>query len=99
MKPARAARLLFQLPQGSRVYRRIEPGNAWGWQEVLLNKIEYAAQVLAWQNANMGKKKSEQSEKPELFRPPFMVKQPKDPEMVVADIEDIRHMLPGMREQ
>lgn len=36
--------------------------------------MNYLLEVVVWQNANMGKKKSKQSKKPEPFIPDFMTK-------------------------
>jgi len=71
VKPARAARLLFQLPRQSRVYCAIQPGNQWGWPEVLLNKISYGLDILAWQNTKDAQKKRP-SKAPKMFIPDFL---------------------------
>lgn len=93
VKPARAARLLFQLPRTCRVFLSIEPANQWGWSEVLLNKIEYALQVLAWQNTNEGVKKVKQTEKPVLFRPDFIKDKAVDSDIERHDTDSIKELL------
>lgn len=93
MKPARAARLLFQLPRSCRIFSIIEPGNQWGWSEVLLNKIEYALQVIAWQNANEGVAKSKQTPQPDIFKPDFIKNKSDDPDVEQYDIDSIKRLL------
>lgn len=93
VKPARAARLLFQLPNTSRVFLAIEPSNQWGWSEVLLNKIEYALQVLQWQNTNEGVKKSKQTERPTPFKPDFIKEKASDSDIERNDTDAIRAIL------
>ncbi len=83
MSPQRASRLLFQLPQDSRIFRALQPANNWGWEEVLLNKANYLLDVLVWQQSNKGVKKTKQTKKPELFKPEFM----KDESQLVAKKE------------
>lgn len=74
MPPARAARLLFQLPTKSRVYSVIDPANQWGWDEILSNKANYLLELLVWQKSNEGLKKSKQTKQPEPFLPDFIKK-------------------------
>lgn len=64
--------MLFQLPRASRLFTVLQPANQWGWSEALINKSNYLLEILAWQNANQGVKKSKQTAKPELFIPEFM---------------------------
>jgi hypothetical protein len=54
------------------VFSKIEPSSQWGWSELLTNKANYLLEVLIWQNANMGAKKSKWTKKPEPFIPEFM---------------------------
>lgn len=55
-------------------------------------------EILAWQNGNEGKKRSEQTEKPTLFIPDFM-QEPKevDPDIAIYDTDDIRAILAQKR--
>lgn len=69
------------------------PQNKWGWQEVLLNKANYLLEVLAWQKANEGVKKSLQTEKPTLFLPDFMQNKEKQKDVESHDVDDIREIL------
>jgi hypothetical protein len=96
--PARAARLMFQLPRSCRVFVALAPSNQWGWSEMLLNKANYALEVLAWQNANEGKKQHEQTEKPVPFEPDFMKTKTTDPELASYDIEEMKELLARPRE-
>lgn len=72
MTAARAARLLFQLPSESRIVRQIHPINNWDWTHILLNRIGYWVEVLAWQKTKDGQKKTPQNA-PKLYKPPFML--------------------------
>lgn len=69
---ARAARLLFQLPNDSRVVRQIHPINNWDWTHLLLNRIGYWVEILAWQKTKDGQKKTPQNQ-PKPYKPPFML--------------------------
>lgn len=78
----------------------MSPANQWGWAEVLANKTNYLLEILIWQNANMGKKKSKQTKKPEPFIPDFMDKPKKGgiSEGVEAhSVDQIKAMLDGRR--
>lgn len=97
--PARAARLLFQLPPDCRVYSALYPANKWGWSEVLLNKANYMLEVLAWQNANEGVKKSKQTDKPKLYIPEFMRDKSNLKEVEIHDTSEIRNILSQPRAQ
>lgn len=94
--PPRASRLLFQLPQQSRTFKAIEPGNNWTWNEVLLNKAAYLIETLVWQNSKDAQKKAPRN-KPKPFIPDFMQKQSKQPKnnkgMVVAETSEIKDLL------
>ena len=75
MQPARAARLLFQLPRACRVFTKLEPSNQWGWDEVFANKTNYLLELLLWQNGSPSKKgelAKHKRNKPKPFIPPFM---------------------------
>lgn len=91
--PARAARLLFQLPSDCRVFSALYPANKWGWSEVLQNKANYLLEVLAWQKANEGVKQSKQTEKPKLFMPDFMKEKVVQKDIEIHTTEDIREIL------
>jgi hypothetical protein len=97
VRPARAARLMFQLPTRSRLFRKLEPANNWDWPEVLQNKIAYMLEVIAWQNANQGVKKSKQTKPPTYYQPDFMKKASQakrlNPEQVVGTTAEIKDIL------
>lgn len=63
---------MFQLPTSSRLFRVLEPGNEWGWQEVLLNKVAHFLEILQWQKSNQGLSKSKQTPPPKPFVPDFL---------------------------
>lgn len=67
----RAARLMFQLPRTGRVFTILDPTNHWGWLEVLLNKLNYNVEILAWQNTKDAQKKPPKNA-PKLYVPEFM---------------------------
>lgn len=67
----RAARLMFQLPRTGRVFTKLDPTNHWGWLEVLLNKLNYSVEILAWQNTKDAQKKPPRNA-PKLYVPEFM---------------------------
>ena len=97
---ARASRLVYQLPDGSRIMRRLSPANEWAWNEILLNRIEHAIRILIWQNT------SDASEKipkhyPEQWLPGFIPKPEKpkhNPEEAAMDIDDLKAFLSSPRE-
>ena len=97
LDPAKAARLLFQLPRESRVYAKLDPATQWGWQELLLNKAANALEFLAWTKTKDATKKAPQ-DRPKPFMPDF-IPQPKD----VAEgleshtVDDIREILAKAR--
>jgi hypothetical protein len=93
VKPARAARLLFQLPRGCRVFSAIQPANQWGWMEILLNKANYLLEVLVWQNANEGVKRSKQSQKPQPFIPDFLKDRTMSKDAAKLDATEIAEIL------
>lgn len=72
---------------------KIAPSNEWAWNELLLNKIGYYLQVLAWQNTEDAHKKHP-SNAPELWLPDFMPK-PEKPqsEQVSMEIDDLKAFL------
>lgn len=71
MPATRAARLMFQLPRTGRVFVKMDPTNQWGWPEVLLNKLNYNTEILAWQNTKDATKKPPKNA-PKLYVPEFM---------------------------
>lgn len=92
----KAARLLFQLPRGSRVFVALEPSNQWGWTEILLNKIAFLLEVLVWQKSKDAQRKSPQH-RPKQFVPEFM-KQPEQKSalakgLVADDVDNIKALL------
>lgn len=98
VEPARAARLLFQLPRDCRVFVAISPPNQWGWSEVFANKLTYLMELMLWQNSYNGKNKSKhKNNKPKPFIPEFM-KPPKELSNLRSEVEshtvdDIRSIL------
>lgn len=96
MKPARAARLLFQLPRQSRVYCKLHPANQWGWQEIFANKTNYLLEVLAWQKTKDAQKRVP-TQAPKLFVPDFMKNMEATREInrdsVVQDVDNIKAIL------
>lgn len=91
---------MFKLPRESRVFRVLQPATEWDWQETFLNKIVYLLEVIVWQNATpskKGEKAKHQAAKPELYRPPWMPKQPGSTAMnkslVSADTDTIKDLL------
>ena len=72
---------------------KISPSNEWGWAELLLNKIAYYLQVLAWQNTEDAHKKHP-SNTPELWLPDFMPK-PEKPhsDQAAMEIDDLKAFL------
>lgn len=71
VKPARAARLLFQLPRNSRVYVALSPSNQWGWDEILASKSNYLLETLVWMKTKDAQKKAPRN-RPKPFVPEFM---------------------------
>lgn len=65
---------MFQLPNGCRVFTKIEPSNQWGWSEVLANKANYFLETLVWQNSKDAQKKVPKHI-PKPFIPEFLKKQ------------------------
>lgn len=100
MKSARAARLLFQLPPESRIVRIIHPVNNWDWTHILLNRIGYWVETLAWQKTKDGQKKTPQNA-PKLFKPPFMLTDAErdaiNGENEVHEVADIKAILARSR--
>lgn len=93
LDPAKAARLLFQLPRQCRVYAKEVPATQWGWAEILANKTNYLLETLVWMKTKDATKKPPQN-RPQLFMPEFM-EQPqvdnKDTEAHTTD--EIRELL------
>ncbi len=72
--------------------RKLAPAGQWGWNEVLLNKIEYALRILVWQNTEDGHERHPQHT-PEPFRPSFIPKPKKPKKEEVMDIDDLKAYL------
>jgi hypothetical protein len=80
--------------------RKLIPANEWSWNEILLNKIEYALKILAWQNSADATEKHPKHY-PDPWLPPFMPKPEKpkkNPEQQAMDIDDIKAFLSRPRE-
>lgn len=90
----RAARLLSQLPEDSRVAKKIHPENEWGWKEVLLNRVVHELKVLQWQKTEDATKRNP-SNYPELWLPDFIKDATPEQENDVAvhDIDEIKDIL------
>lgn len=71
VKPAHAARLLFQLPRNCRVFTAMSPSNQWGWDEILASKTNYLLEMLVWMKTKDAQKKSPRN-RPKPFVPEFM---------------------------
>lgn len=87
---------MFQLPTGSRLMRQLEPANNWDWSEMLLNKVTYLLEVLAWQNTKDAQK-GRKSTAPKLYTPPFMKKAAQarglNPDQAVHTVDQIKDIL------
>lgn len=97
VKPARAARLMYQLPKTSRLFSAINPAMQWGWREILANKANYLLDTIIWQNSNEGVKKHKQTPHPKIFVPDFMKKAMGDEgikkDTVALDVDEVKHLL------
>lgn len=87
---------MFQLPRQGRLFVKIDPTNQWGWPEVLLNKLNYNVEILAWQNTKDATKKPPRNA-PKLFVPEFMHSiqgaRAMSKEAVVHDVDDVKAIL------
>ncbi|MDR1954283.1 MAG: DUF5361 domain-containing protein [Clostridiales Family XIII bacterium] len=63
-----AAELLVMLPQKSRVWVAMNPGNAWGWQEHFMSSMEFSLRWLVWAKTKDGQKNRNRP-KPIRLRP------------------------------
>jgi hypothetical protein len=74
----------------------LQPANQWGWSEVLLNKLNYLAEVLAWQNTKDAQKRAPRKA-PKPFVPDFMknVEETRklNRDSVVQDVDNIKAIL------
>ena len=80
------------MPSESRIFRILDPANNWDWNEIFLNKIAYAIDVLVWQNGYDPKNKAQhEANMPKLFVPEFIkINQKKNTNAKpVEDIKDI----------
>lgn len=79
---------------------KINPANEWGWSELLLNRIEYCLQILAWQNTEDAHSRHPQHT-PEIWLPDFIPKPEKakkNPEQQAMSVDDIKEYLSRPRE-
>lgn len=80
--------------------RLIHPINNWDWTHILLNRIGYWVETLAWQKTKDGQKKTPQNP-PKLFRPPFMMSQEERDKMngenEAHSVDDIKAILAQSR--
>lgn len=86
---------MFQLPEQSRVKTKVQPANTWGWSEMLLNKIAYLLELLAWQNTEDAANRRSESA-PKMYLPPFMDATPTnamDPEQEAHTTDEIAEIL------
>ena len=92
----RAARLLFQLPQRARIFKKLQPANNWGWDEVLANQMVYLLNVIAWQSTKDAQKKFP-LKAPKPFVPDFMRDMEKSKEInkdiEAHDIDELNELL------
>lgn len=80
--------------------RKLIPANEWSWNETLLNRIEYALRILAWQNSKDAHEKNPKHY-PEIYRPSFIPEPPKpkkNSEEEAMDLEDLKAFLKRPRE-
>jgi hypothetical protein len=74
----------------------IQPAHNWTWNEVLLNKIAFFAEVLTWQNTKDGQKKRPQNP-PKTFVPDFMINVDEthalNRDSVAQDVDSIKEIL------
>jgi len=101
LDPAKAARLLFQLPRECRTYAKLAPASQWGWSEIMANKMVYLLETLVWMKTKDATKKPPQN-RPKPFIPDFMA-QPKtetDPNEAIEahTTDDIKDILSRPRE-
>lgn len=80
--------------------RKLAPANEWSWNEILLNKVEYALRILAWQNSADAAEKHPKHY-PEQWLPSFIPKPEKpkkNPEQQAMDLDDIKAYLSRPRQ-
>ena len=74
----------------------LQPANQWGWSEVLLNKLNYLTEVLAWQNTKDAQKRNP-SKAPKPFVPDFMKNMEEtrkiNRDSVAQDVDSIKALL------
>ncbi len=99
MEFGRAARLMHQLPEKSRVSRAIHPENEWGWKEILLNNIQYELQILQWMKTEDATKRNPQN-RPEKWLPEFIKNALPDDttETEAHDLDEIKDILSRPRQ-
>lgn len=92
--------MLFQLPRGCRVFKKLEPATEWGYDEIFLNKIVYLLDTIVWQNGTptkAGEKAKHKQQQPKLFIPTFMKnKETKDgiaKDTVSLDVDEVKDIL------
>lgn len=86
---------MFQLPETSRVKLKVQPANTWGWSEMLLNKVTYLLELLAWQNTEDAANRRTETA-PKMFMPPFLEATPTnamDPEQETHTTDEIADIL------
>lgn len=58
------------MPRSSRIVQSLSPESVWGWNEVLLNKINHNLEISAWLKTYDPKREAEwKSRYPKLFDP------------------------------
>lgn len=79
--------------------RKLSPANEWTWNEILLNRIEYAVRILTWQNSADAHEKSPKHY-PEQFVPDFIPKpkKRKRSQEEAMDIDELKAFLSRPRE-
>lgn len=73
--------------------RQLHPINNWDWTHILLNRIGYWVEVLAWQKTKDGQKKTPQNP-PKPYKPPFMLS---DEERAAINGENEAHTLDDIK--
>lgn len=82
---------MTQLPDKSRVMRKLSPSNEWGWEETLLNGVSHRLDIIAWQLSGDSSKPV-----PEVWLPSFIPKPKNTPvasDSVSMDITDLQAFL------
>jgi hypothetical protein len=87
---------MFQLPVSGRLFRKLQPGNNWGWPEILLNKATYLLEVLAWQNTKDAQKGRTHTA-PKMYTPDFLknaeANKGLNPDQELHTVDEVKNIL------